>query len=138
AAQTGDINVLYELIKNDPYVLQRIDCVPFRHTPVHVAASAGQIEFLMEMINLKPWFARKLNQDGFSPMQLALQAVLRLLRFDEGLVCVSGREGLTPLHHVVQTGNLILFWYFPVPPQWTFWNKMIGHLNPPRFGFTTL
>ncbi|MFQ6667066.1 hypothetical protein Gotur_033210 [Gossypium turneri] len=27
---------------------------------------------------------------------------------------------------------------YPVPPQWTFPKKMIGHLKPPRFGFTTL
>ncbi|PPD78882.1 hypothetical protein GOBAR_DD24185 [Gossypium barbadense] len=114
AAQTGDIiNLLYELILNDPYVLERIDAVPFSHTPLHIAASAGHIEFMMEMIKLKPTFARKLNQAGFSPMHLALQndrtkAVLRLLRFDEGLVRVKGREDLTPLHHVVQTGNVDL------------------------------
>ncbi|KAG8480395.1 hypothetical protein CXB51_025093 [Gossypium anomalum] len=113
AAQTGDINLLYELILNDPYVLERIDEVPFSHTPLHVAASAGHIEFMVEMIKLQPTFARKLNQGGFSPMHLALQndrtqAVLRLLRFDEGLVRVKGREDLTPLHHVVQTGNVDL------------------------------
>ncbi|KAK5795297.1 ankyrin repeat-containing protein BDA1-like [Gossypium arboreum] len=113
AAQTGDVNLLYELILNDPYVLERIDDVPFFHTPLHVAASARHIEFMMEMIKLKPTFARKLNQAGFSPMHLALQnhrthAVLRLLRFDESLVRVKGREDLTPLHHVVQTENLNL------------------------------
>ncbi|MBA0665303.1 hypothetical protein Goklo_005173, partial [Gossypium klotzschianum] len=65
---------------------------------------------MMEMINLKPSFARKLNQAGFSPMHLALQdnrtqAVLQLLKFDKGLARVKGREGFTPLHHVVQTGD---------------------------------
>ncbi|PPD67483.1 hypothetical protein GOBAR_DD35640 [Gossypium barbadense] len=113
ATQTGDINLLYELIANDPYVLQRIDDVPFFHTPLHVAASAGNIEFMMEIIKLKPSFARKLNQGGFSPLHLALQndkiqALHRLLRFDKGLVRVKGREDLTPLHHVVQTGNVDL------------------------------
>ncbi|MBA0813762.1 hypothetical protein Gohar_027586 [Gossypium harknessii] len=68
---------------------------------------------MMEMITLKSTFARKLNQAGFSPMHLALQndrtqTVLLLLRFDEGLVCVKGREYLTPLHHVVQIGNVDL------------------------------
>ncbi|MFQ6624765.1 hypothetical protein Gotur_003900 [Gossypium turneri] len=69
---------------------------------------------MMETIKLKPTFARKLNQGGFSPMHLAdlqndrTQAVLRLLRFDEGLVCVKGRKDLTPLHHVVQIGNVDL------------------------------
>ncbi|KAK5795306.1 ankyrin repeat-containing protein BDA1-like [Gossypium arboreum] len=113
AAQTGDIDLLYELIQNDPYVLQRIDDVPFFHTPLHVAAAADRVDFMMEMINLKPSFARKLNQAGFSPMHLALQdnrtqAVLQLLKFDKGLVRIKGREGFTPLHHVVQTGNVDL------------------------------
>ncbi|PPD78886.1 hypothetical protein GOBAR_DD24189 [Gossypium barbadense] len=123
AAQTGDINILYELILNDPYALQRIDDVPFFHTPLHVAASAGHIDFMMEMINLKPSFARKLNQAGFSPMHLALQnqktqTVLRLLRFDEGLVRVKGREGLTPLHDVVQNGNVdFLIKFLEVCPE---------------------
>ncbi|MBA0665304.1 hypothetical protein Goklo_005174 [Gossypium klotzschianum] len=68
---------------------------------------------MMEMIKLKPTFARKLNQAWFSPMHLAMQndrtqAVLRLLRFVEGLVRVKGREDLTSLHHVVQTGNVDL------------------------------
>ncbi|XP_052876301.1 ankyrin repeat-containing protein BDA1-like [Gossypium arboreum] len=111
SAQTGDINLLYELILNDPYVFQRIDDVPFFNTQLHVAASAGHIEFMVEMVKLKPTFARKLNQAGFSTMHLALQndrtqAVVRLLRFDEGLVRVKGTEDLTPLHHVVQTGNV--------------------------------
>ncbi|KHG27154.1 hypothetical protein F383_33720 [Gossypium arboreum] len=123
AAQTGDINILYELILNDPYVLQRIDDVPFFHTPLHVAASAGHIDFMMEMINLKPSFARKLNQAGFSPLLLALQndrtqAVLRLLRFDKGLVRVKGREGFTPLHHVVRAGNVdLLVKFLEVCPE---------------------
>ncbi|EOY18319.1 Ankyrin repeat-containing protein, putative [Theobroma cacao] len=113
AARTGNINVLYELIQEDPYVLERIDQVPFLDTPLHLAAFAGHIDFVMEMTNLKPSFARKLNQVGFSPMHLALQndktqAVLRLLKFDKALVRVKGREGLTPLHHVVGTGNLDL------------------------------
>ncbi|KAL1079934.1 hypothetical protein V6Z11_D10G254800 [Gossypium hirsutum] len=90
-----DLIILYH-----PYVLQ-------------LATSVGHIEFMMEMIKLKPTFARKLNQAGLSPMHLAPQndrtkAVLRLLRFDEGLVRVKGREDLTPLHHVVQTGNVDL------------------------------
>ncbi|PPR83806.1 hypothetical protein GOBAR_AA36909 [Gossypium barbadense] len=106
AAQTGNINVLYELIQKDPYVLERIDHVSFLDTPLHVAASAGHVDFMMEMINLKPSFARKLNQAGFSPMHLALQN--NRTQFDEGLVRVKGRGGLTPLHHVAQTGDVDL------------------------------
>ncbi|KAL4289985.1 hypothetical protein GQ457_14G023370 [Hibiscus cannabinus] len=113
AAQTGSIDALYQLIKEDPCVLERIDSIPFLDTPLHVAACAGRVDFMMEMMNLKPSFATRLNQDGSSPLHLALrnnriQAVLRLLKFDRGLVRVKGREGLTPLHHVVQTGDVDL------------------------------
>ncbi|MBA0629619.1 hypothetical protein Godav_024147 [Gossypium davidsonii] len=61
--------------------------------------------------------ARKLNQAGLSPLHLApqndrTQAVLRLLKFDEGLVRVKWRDGLTPLHQVVQTGKVVLLFKF--------------------------
>ncbi|KAH1045700.1 hypothetical protein J1N35_036484 [Gossypium stocksii] len=78
---------------------------------------------MVEMINLKPSFARKICQAGFNPMHLALQnnrtqAVLRLLKFDEGLIRVKGKGGLTPLHHVVRTGDAdLLFKFLEVCPE---------------------
>ncbi|XP_022764284.1 ankyrin repeat-containing protein BDA1-like [Durio zibethinus] len=123
AAQTGNINAMYELIQEDPYVLEHIDQVPFVDTPLHVAACAGQVDFVMEMMNLKPSFARKLNKGGFTPMHLALQnekiqVVLQLLKVDKGLVRVKGREGLTPLHHLARTGNLdLLIKFLDVCPE---------------------
>ncbi|WRX11732.1 Ankyrin repeat - like 1, partial [Theobroma cacao] len=67
----------------------------------------------MELMNLKPSFARKLNQRGFSPIYLALQEkqekmVDDLLSIDKDLVRVKGREGYTPLHHAVREGNVLL------------------------------
>ncbi|PPD74194.1 hypothetical protein GOBAR_DD28873 [Gossypium barbadense] len=103
ATQTKDINLLYELILNDLYVLQRIDDVPFFHTLLHVAASSGYIEFMMEMIKLKLTFARKLNQAGFTPCTWLCKMTELKQCFDS-----SGREYLTPLYHVVQTGNVHL------------------------------
>ncbi|XVF75403.1 hypothetical protein PTKIN_Ptkin13bG0185500 [Pterospermum kingtungense] len=73
AAQSGNIDALYQLFRYDPYLLERIDEVPFIDTPLHTAAAAGQTDFAVEMLNLKPSFATKLNPDGFSPMHLALQ-----------------------------------------------------------------
>ncbi|WRX11734.1 protein of unknown function DUF3447 - like 10 [Theobroma cacao] len=61
-------------------------------------------------MNLKPSFARKLNQSGSSPLHLALQnkqekMVDDLLSIDKNLVRVKGREGYTPLHHAAREGN---------------------------------
>ncbi|KAH7514272.1 hypothetical protein FEM48_Zijuj11G0071100 [Ziziphus jujuba var. spinosa] len=113
AAQEGDIAVLYNLIREEPYLLDNIDAVPFIDTPLHIAAYHGKIPFAMEIIRLKPSFAQKLNQDGFSPMHLALhnrqtKMVIRFLDKESDLVRVQGREGKTPLHHVAEEEDLDL------------------------------
>ncbi|EOY18339.1 Ankyrin repeat-containing protein, putative [Theobroma cacao] len=113
AALSGNIDALYDLIKDDADVLRRIDEMEFVDTPLHIAAAAGHTEFAMELMNLKPSFARKLNQRGFSPIYLALQEkqekmVDDLLSIDKDLVRVKGREGYTPLHHAVREGNVPL------------------------------
>ncbi|GLT93130.1 hypothetical protein SLE2022_109350 [Rubroshorea leprosula] len=110
-SEAGNVSDLYELIQQNPYVLKSIDEFPFVDTPLHRAASEGHIDFVMEIMNLKPSFARKLNPSGFSPMHLALQndknlVASELLKVDKDLVRVKGRGGLTPLHLAVEQGNL--------------------------------
>jgi ankyrin repeat protein len=113
AAQQGSIDDWYSLIQEDVYILDKINETPFVDTPLHIAASEGHIQFAVEIMQLKPSFARKLNRDGFSPMHLALRnrqirLVLLLLDVDEDLVRVRGKGGVTPLHYVAQTGDLDL------------------------------
>ncbi|GLT93122.1 hypothetical protein SLE2022_109270 [Rubroshorea leprosula] len=112
-SEAGNVSDLYELIQQNPYVLKSIDEFPFVDTPLHRAASEGHIDFVMEIMNLKPSFARKLNPSGFSPMHLALQndknvVASELLKVDEDLVRVKGRGGLTPLHLAVVQEKLDL------------------------------
>ncbi|ESR55697.1 hypothetical protein CICLE_v10020289mg [Citrus x clementina] len=71
----------------------------------------GHVNFALEIMRLKPSFARKQNQYGFSPLHLALQKkdtqmVRRLIDVDRNLVRVQGREGVTPLHYVAEKGNV--------------------------------
>ena len=106
----NDIDEFYNLIGEDVKLLEHIDELPFVNTPLHIAASIGNIQFAKEMIGLKPSFARKLNQNGFSPIHVALQnghieLVRRLLQFDGDLVRVKGREHITPLHYVVANSD---------------------------------
>ncbi|KAE8055482.1 hypothetical protein FH972_012322 [Carpinus fangiana] len=129
AAQEGNIDTLYELIKEDANVLDKIDKIPFVETPLHIAASVGHTLFAMEIMRLKPSFATKLNQNGFTPMHLALQKfneleyyrvlqinqaqlVEQLIDADSDIVRVPGREGVTPFHYVAQMGNLDLLTKF--------------------------
>ena len=69
----NDIDEFYNLIGEDAKLLEHIDELPFVNTPLHIATSARNIQFAMEMIGLKPSFARKLNQNGFSPIHISLQ-----------------------------------------------------------------
>ncbi|GLT72574.1 hypothetical protein SLA2020_444980 [Shorea laevis] len=62
ASEQGNIDALYSLIAMDARVLDKIDEIPFVETPLHIAAAAGHIEFAMEMMMLKPSFARSLTQ----------------------------------------------------------------------------
>ncbi|THG14653.1 hypothetical protein TEA_023846 [Camellia sinensis var. sinensis] len=80
AAETGDINLLYGCIQDYPKILKRIDKIPFVDTPLHIAASTGHAHFALERIRLMPSFGKKLNPQGLSPLDLALQS----------------REGLSP------------------------------------------
>ncbi|KAK8336130.1 hypothetical protein V6Z11_A09G101300, partial [Gossypium hirsutum] len=69
----------------------------------------GCIGFAMEMMNLKPSFARKLNQ-GLSPIHIAVkrghkEMVLRFLEIDKDLARVKGKKGKIPLQFLSKAGN---------------------------------
>ncbi|XVF52528.1 hypothetical protein PTKIN_Ptkin05aG0025600 [Pterospermum kingtungense] len=115
AALNGDVNKLYQAIAKNPGVLEDVDKIPYVETPLHIAASRGHINFAVEIMRLKPCFSKKPNEQGWSPMHLALEhkqrdTVLRLLETEEGadLVRVKGRDDVTPLQRVVQQGDLRL------------------------------
>ncbi|TYI62598.1 hypothetical protein E1A91_D10G256400v1 [Gossypium mustelinum] len=110
AARTGKLNGLYTVIQRNGNVLRHFDEVEFIETPLHIAAEEGCIEFAMEMMNLKPSFARKLNHQGLSPLHIAVrkghkEMALRFLEIDKHLVRVRGKKGKTPLHYLCKVGN---------------------------------
>ncbi|XP_048329420.1 ankyrin repeat-containing protein BDA1-like [Ziziphus jujuba] len=112
AAQNGDLNMLYYLIYNNPSLLDHIDEVTFFDTPLHIAAQYGKVEFAKEIMNLKPSFARMLNQSLYSPMHLALynkqiNMVHLFLECEapDRLVRIRGRHGETPLHYLAAKEN---------------------------------
>ncbi|KAF3574250.1 hypothetical protein F2Q69_00063368 [Brassica cretica] len=130
AAESGSINALYAPIDEDPYILVNIDAVPFINTPLHVAAATGNIEFAMEILNLKPSLARKLNTSGYSPLHLAVNEdrrdfVLWMLKHDQSFACVKGRNGMTPFHFLVRMGQRNAF------------NIEIRFLNKEDFSYNT-
>ena len=105
-AQEGNVVELYASIQRDCHVFRHIDEMEFVDIPLHTAAAEGCIDFAMGIMNLKPSFARKLNQEGFSPIHIAVEKghkelVLLLLENDKDLVRVKGKKGETPLHYAI-------------------------------------
>ncbi|KAJ0048384.1 hypothetical protein Pint_16754 [Pistacia integerrima] len=73
SAAEGNVDALFSILAEDPYVLERIDEIPFVTTPLHTAASWGKVHFMLEIVNLKPSFASKQDHLGRSPLHLALE-----------------------------------------------------------------
>ncbi|XP_017647992.1 ankyrin repeat-containing protein BDA1-like [Gossypium arboreum] len=122
-AATGKVNELYRVIQRNGNVLRCVDEVDFMERPLHIAAEEGCFEFAMEMMNLKPSFARKLNHQGSSPLHIAVrkghkEMALRFLEIDKHLVRVRGKkaspdciqdvtiENHTALHIAIQNNRL--------------------------------
>ena len=107
AAESGNIDLLYEVIQVDSSILKIIDSNQFVETPLHIAATNGHRPFAIEVMNLKPSFAWKLNQQGFSPIHLAVQnnhksMVFCFVDMNKDLIRLKGKEGKTPLHFACQ------------------------------------
>ncbi|KAL2489675.1 Ankyrin repeat-containing protein BDA1 [Forsythia ovata] len=90
-----------------------INHVQFVDNPLHITASRGLTNFAIEIMNSKPSLARKLNSEGFSPLDSALHngyanMVRRLVQCDRGLIRIQGKERITPLHYVVETDDIDL------------------------------
>ncbi|XP_022881210.1 ankyrin repeat-containing protein BDA1-like [Olea europaea var. sylvestris] len=82
--------------------------MPFAETPLHIAASKARTSLALEISRLKPTLGRKLNLDGRTSLDLSLRnrhitTVKRLVRHNPDLVCVPGREGITPLHYAAES-----------------------------------
>uniref|UniRef100_A0A2P2LYR4 Uncharacterized protein MANES_01G088000 n=1 Tax=Rhizophora mucronata TaxID=61149 RepID=A0A2P2LYR4_RHIMU len=111
AAKEGHVDELYKILARDPHVLERLDNIPFDETPVHIAARAGNTRFAVEVANLKPSLASKLNTDGLTAIHLAVErenigTVRGLVAIDRDLVRIKGKEGMTSLHLVTKMGDV--------------------------------
>ncbi|KAJ6976390.1 hypothetical protein NC653_028498 [Populus alba x Populus x berolinensis] len=70
----------------------------------------GHVDFVKEIIRLKPVFSREVNQEGFSPMHIAadngqVEIVKELMKVDIKLCRLEGRQKMTPFHHAAIRGR---------------------------------
>ncbi|KAI3845078.1 hypothetical protein MKX03_021566 [Papaver bracteatum] len=108
AAQTGNLELLKELLTEDPLILEKVPLCS--ETPLDIAVLAGKTEFAIELIRLKPKFATEVNKDGSSPIHVAsangyVEIVKQLLMLTNNqvvgscnLCCQKYIEGRIALH----------------------------------------
>ncbi|GMQ11542.1 hypothetical protein CsSME_00054145 [Camellia sinensis var. sinensis] len=110
AAQAGNVDLLLNLIKYDSLILHSASLAE-GETPLHIASMAGHLNFVQQILTLRPEFATELNQDGFSPLHIAsangyLEIVKELLKVDRDMCAVRGREKRIPFHYAVIKGRI--------------------------------
>ncbi|KAI5346775.1 PREDICTED: ankyrin [Prunus dulcis] len=110
ASHTGDVQLLHQLLAENPLLLHSL-ALAFTENPLHVASTAGHVDFVKEIVRLKPAFVRELNQEGFSPMHIAsangyFEIVRELLKVDQILCRLNGRDQWTPLHYAAARGRV--------------------------------
>ncbi|XP_059639179.1 ankyrin repeat-containing protein BDA1-like [Cornus florida] len=120
AAEEGNIDALYALFQENKYILQDIDQIPFVHTPLHIAASAGCTHFAVEMISLKPSFAsvKVLTVRGETVVYIAtrngsfqaFKVILGWLHkfYIQELLNWKDKDGNTEMHIAVSANQLLV------------------------------
>ncbi|KAK6162003.1 hypothetical protein DH2020_001844 [Rehmannia glutinosa] len=111
AAAKGNINSLQKLLNDDPLILDRVSLNCFSETPLHVATLLGHIDFVKEIISIKPELTSELNLHQSSPLHLAsakghVDVVRALLSVNPRTCLARDRNGLTPLHLAAIKGRL--------------------------------
>lgn len=69
-AQTGNIESLHQLVRENAPLLDQVALFSSENL-LNIAYTAGQFEFVEEIINLKPDLAKEVNRDGLSLMHMA-------------------------------------------------------------------
>ncbi|KAL0394205.1 UNVERIFIED_CONTAM: hypothetical protein Slati_4386700 [Sesamum latifolium] len=111
AAANGSITSLQGLLKKDPLILDRVVVGVSSETPLHVAAMLGHIDFVKEIVRIKPQLTSDLNSLRSSPLHLAsanghVHVVRLLLSVDPRMCLARDKNGMTPLHLSAVKGRL--------------------------------
>ncbi|XWS28761.1 hypothetical protein CRYUN_Cryun25bG0099000 [Craigia yunnanensis] len=111
AARTGNTSSLHAVLDADPLILERGSLDSTAETCLHIAALAGSVNFVKEIMSFKPELAKRVNRDGFTPIHMAsangyVGIVKELLMSNKELSRQKSADGRTALHFAAITGNV--------------------------------
>ncbi|KAJ8772467.1 hypothetical protein K2173_027644 [Erythroxylum novogranatense] len=107
---SGYVDHLHQLVRENPIILNNI-CLLSAENPLHIASITGHLDFVKEILRLKPEFAKELNHDGLTPMHIAVvnryvDIVGELASADCELCRLKGKDMNTPLHLAAIKGRV--------------------------------
>ncbi|CAI9780336.1 unnamed protein product [Fraxinus pennsylvanica] len=110
ASLQGKVELLHQILEEDPLILDKIIVLCISQTPLHTASMLGHLNFVKELLNRKPELAAELDSNGCSPLHLAaakghVDIVKELLSADSEVGFVRNLDGRTALHVAVIKGR---------------------------------
>ncbi|PIN19030.1 26S proteasome regulatory complex, subunit PSMD10 [Handroanthus impetiginosus] len=119
AAAKGDEKALYELLQEDPLLLNRVSYTSPNKTPLHIATIHGHLPFVEQILNQNPLLAEELDSQQSSALHVAsakgyVEIVKKLLSAAPDMCMSRDSQGRNPLHlaaikgHVRVLGELFL------------------------------
>ncbi|XP_052182914.1 uncharacterized protein LOC127795340 isoform X3 [Diospyros lotus] len=111
AAIQGKTDSLKDILGKDPLILQRVMVGCTVHTPLHVAASGGHLEFVRELLNNNEALARVLDKRRWSALHLAAangyhEIVEVLVKANANMCLTLDGDGRNPLHLAAMEGHV--------------------------------
>ena len=125
AALQGDTALLNQILAKDPLILRRVKVGCFVHTPLHVAAFEGKLEFVRALLAKNKGLARVLDPRRWSALHLAAaqghcQIVRELVRANPDMCATLDGNGRNPLHLAAMEGDVCVLTVFLEDK--TYWN----------------
>ena len=124
AAIQGKTASLKQILGKDPLILRRVMVGCFVHTPLHVAASGGHLEFVRELLDNNQALARVLDERRWSALHLAAangyhEIVEVLVEANANMCLTLDGDGRNPLHLAAMEGHVsVLRVFFDNNPHW--------------------
>ncbi|KAG8391489.1 hypothetical protein BUALT_Bualt01G0193000 [Buddleja alternifolia] len=112
AACSGDINTLYQLLQQNPFILSDYHLINSHENPLTIATKANHVAFVHEILQIKPELSIELNQDGLWPLDVAsayghVEIVGEILAAAGPGICQRpGRDGRTAIHYAAMNGRV--------------------------------
>ncbi|PIN21536.1 hypothetical protein CDL12_05746 [Handroanthus impetiginosus] len=136
AAKTGSVSLLRKLLKEDPLILDRVEVNYFAETHLHVAAILGHVDFVKEIIRIKPELTNELNSHRSSPLHLA--SAKGHLDVVKGLLTVDPQMCLVPIKGRIEDMKMLLYAKAAAAQVMAYRGESILHLSVKHYQLEAL